>query len=215
MSSGPNDVVVEATDGSGNVRTSTYRLEVSAAGGTYSYDANGNLETKVDNGSTWTYEWNATNQLKRVLNNGVEVARFGYDPLGRRVEKVAEESPPATSTTAWTSCRENRGGTISTYVHGPWIDEPLAKESGAATSYFHADGLGSVVKTTDQWRGRLDDPLRRLGQPESRERQTSTRSLAGSGTRRAGLYYYRARYYDPEAWAIHRARILSALVGRR
>jgi len=34
-------------------------------------------------------EWNAENQLKRVTKEGVEVARFAYDPLGRRVEKVA------------------------------------------------------------------------------------------------------------------------------
>jgi YD repeat-containing protein len=34
-------------------------------------------------------EWNADNQLKRVLLNSNEVARFAYDPRGRRVEKIA------------------------------------------------------------------------------------------------------------------------------
>jgi YD repeat-containing protein len=34
-------------------------------------------------------EWNAENQLTRVTKDSVEVASFRYDPLGRRISKVA------------------------------------------------------------------------------------------------------------------------------
>jgi len=58
-------------------------------GATYTYDPNGNLTTKTEGTDTWVYTWNAENQLTKVEKNSVEQARFGYDPIGRRVEKVA------------------------------------------------------------------------------------------------------------------------------
>ncbi len=40
----------------------------------------------------------------------------------------------------------NSAGTIqATYVYGLGIDEPLRMIRGATTSYYHADGLGSIV----------------------------------------------------------------------
>ena len=51
-------------------------------------DPNGNLATKAEGTDNWAYSWNAENQLVKVEKNEAEVARFAYDPLGRRVEKV-------------------------------------------------------------------------------------------------------------------------------
>ena len=146
-----------------------------------------------------TYEWNAESQLKRVLKNSVEQARFAYDPLGRRVERIA-----GGVTTGWTYdsediLREVRGASTLKYVHSLRVDEPLATDDGSALSYFHADGLGSMVKTTgatgvvtltrryDAW-GNLD-----LG--------GSTSGHAFTGREHepeTGLVYYRARYFDPK-----------------
>ena len=47
------------------------------------------IASKTEGSDSWTYTWNANNQLTKVEKNGSEVARFAYDPLGRRVEKVA------------------------------------------------------------------------------------------------------------------------------
>jgi YD repeat-containing protein len=41
----------------------------------YSYDANGNLETRTEGGTVWTYEWDAENRLKRVLSGATEKRR--------------------------------------------------------------------------------------------------------------------------------------------
>lgn len=49
-------------------------------------DPNGNLLSKVDGTDAWGYEWNARNELSRVTRNSAEIARFVYDPKGRRVE---------------------------------------------------------------------------------------------------------------------------------
>ena len=70
-------------------RTNTYRVTASGAGTSYTYDPNGNLAHKTEGTDTWGYTWNAENQLTKVEKNGAELARFAYDPLGRRVEKVA------------------------------------------------------------------------------------------------------------------------------
>jgi len=49
-------------------------------------------------------EWNADNQLTRVSKDTVEVASFKYDPLGRRVEKVAGG---LTTTYVYVSCERS------------------------------------------------------------------------------------------------------------
>jgi len=88
-SPGTNTFTVEAMDASGNSTTKSYQVDVTGSGATYTYDPNGNLTTKTEGTDVWGYESNAEDQLTRVIKNGVEQARFAYDPNGRRVEKVA------------------------------------------------------------------------------------------------------------------------------
>jgi RHS repeat-associated protein len=85
------------------------------------------------------------------------------------------------------------------YTHGPNIDEPLAIERDGSYAYYHADGLGSVVSITDPSRNVLQTytydafgsivpstPFRNSFTYTGREYDEET-----------GLYFYRARYYDP------------------
>jgi YD repeat-containing protein len=126
-------------------------------------DSNGNLTSKTEGTDTWGYEWNALNQLTRVTKNSVEQARFSYDPKGRRVEKVA-----GGVTTTWTYegrdiVREVRGGATLKYIQGLRMDEALAEENAAgALTYFHAYGLGSIIKNSDST-GSVAGGDRRLG----------------------------------------------------
>ena len=111
-------------------------------------DPNGNLTSKDEGTDTWTYTWNAENQLTKVEKNGVEQARFGYDPLGRRVEKVAGGVTTSYTYDGDSILREVRGGTTPEVRARTGIDEPLAGEDGSAlitTSMRMA--LGSIVKT--------------------------------------------------------------------
>jgi RHS repeat-associated protein len=199
MQPGPNAVTLEARDTSGNVATKTYDINVTGDGASYSYDANGNLTQKVEGADTWAYEWNAENQLTRVTKNSAEQARFAYDPLGRRVEKVG--STTGTSAYAYDGediVRLTAGPTVTEYVHGPGIDEPYASEDGAgALSFLTADGLGSLTATTNA-AGATTSAVRydawgnvEMGSPSpygftGREPDAET-----------GFGYYRARYYDP------------------
>jgi len=196
---GTNTFAVEATDQSGNVSNKNYQVSVSATGATYTYDPNGNLTQKVEGADTWTYTWDAENRLKKVEKNAVEQARFAYDPRGRRVEKVA-----GGVTTSWTYdgseiLREAAGSTTLKYVFGPGIDEPLATDDGSALSYFHADALGSVAKTTSA--AGVVTLTRRYDAWGNLELGATTSGFAFTGREhdaQTGLAYYRARYYDPK-----------------
>jgi RHS repeat-associated protein len=198
VGTGTTNVSVVATDPAGNVRTNTYRVSIAGATTNYTYDPNGNLTTKTEGSNTWTYSWNAENQLTKVEKNGAEVARFAYDPLGRRIEEVATGVA-----TAWTYdddeiLRETPGTSVVKYIHGPGTDEPLAADDGTVLTYLHPDGLASIVKTTNaggavtliREYGAWGEALLGAGEPgyafTGREWDPAT-----------GLYYYRARYYDP------------------
>jgi RHS repeat-associated protein len=201
---GSNTFGVQATDASGNTVTKQYTYEVSGQPATMVYDVNGNLTSKTEGAAVWTYEWSVTNQLRRVLKDGSEVARFAYDPLGRRVEKVAGGMTYSWLYDGQDVLRETvtstSGTQTSLYIHGPGVDEPLAKKDVAtgAMTYYHADGLGSIVKHTDDagnvvhtyqydaW-GNIEVGVSRSGHAYTGRESDSETSL----------YYYRARYYDP------------------
>jgi RHS repeat-associated protein len=197
---GTNTISVVATDVSGNVTSKNYQVTLSGIADTFTNDPNGNVIQKVEGSVTWTYTWDVENRLTQVQNNGSTVATFAYDPLGRRVQKVA-----GGVTTTWiydgsAILQQVSGGSTLKYVHGPGVDEPLASDDATALSYFHADGLGSIVKATstagavtlsrqyDAW-GNLQ-----LG--------ATTNGFAFTGREwdsETGLYFYRARYLDPKA----------------
>jgi len=56
---------------------------------TYTYDANGNLETKTDKvtSDVTTYTWDAQDQLIQITFPNTTTATYKYDGLGRRIEK--------------------------------------------------------------------------------------------------------------------------------
>ena len=138
-----------------------------------------------------------------ATKNGALQASFQYDPLGRRVVK---STPTKVTTYTYDGAdilRESvtAGGitTPSYYLHGPSIDEPLARETAGVMTYFHADGLGSIVKETSSV-GAVTNTLRydAWGNIEAGARD----GFAFTGREwdpETGLYYYRARYYDPRA----------------
>lgn len=161
-------------------------------------DSNGNLATKTEGSDTWGYEWNARNELTRVTKNSIEQARFAYDPFGRRVEKVAGSVATTYVYDGAEILREVRGSSTLRYVHGPGIDEPLAREDGSGSlTYFHADALGSIIKRTDGV-GAVIHEYRydSWGNIELGAGEPGHAFTAREWDPEIGLHYYRARYYD-------------------
>jgi RHS repeat-associated protein len=164
----------------------------------FAIDSNGNLTAKTEGSDTWGYEWNARNQLTRVTKNSVEQARFSYDPAGRRVEKVASGVTTSYTYDGEDVLREVRGAFTFKYIHGFEMDEPLAREDGSGTlNYYHADGLGSIGKRTNQ-AGSVVHEYRydAWGNIETGASEPGQSFTGREWDPETGLYYYRARYYD-------------------
>jgi RHS repeat-associated protein len=140
-----------------------------------------------------------------------EVARYAYDPLGRRVEKLLPGPEVHTyvydgEDILWqdfTSLIMEAGmpdPAPHLYIHGPGIDEPLAVEHGnGAIWYYHSDGLGSVVRATD-YDGDIVHTRRydAFGQPQEGAELAGYAYTGREWDPETGLYYYRGRYYDPK-----------------
>jgi RHS repeat-associated protein len=99
-----------------------------------------------------------------------------------------------------TRSRDGQADEVVTYVHGPGVDEPLARIDGSgAPTYYHADGLGSIIKTTDATGAMVSDRVYDAwGNIELGAAEPGYAFTGIAWDPETGLYYYRARYYDPK-----------------
>jgi RHS repeat-associated protein len=170
----------------------------------YVYDANGNLTRKTERatGKITNYTYDSENQLTNIsLPTGVTAA-YRYDGLGRRIEKSNGTQLTRYVYDGQDILFEYDGTSFTArYVHGPAVDEVLSVTRGGSTSYFQTDALHSVVRTVDATGVRSAYTYDSYGQVTS---QTGTREAPFGFQGRefdseSGLYYFRARYYDPHA----------------
>jgi RHS repeat-associated protein len=136
---------------------------------------------------------------KTAVGSGVS---FKYDPFGRRIYK---SSSAATSIYAYDGDNlveeTNSSGTaVARYSQGLKIDEPLAMPRGSTTSYYQADGLGSVTSLSSGT-GTL---AQTYGYDSFGKQTSSSGSLTNTFQYAAreldpetNLYFNRNRYYDP------------------
>ncbi len=163
-------------------------------------DSNGNLcsegGTTCTNG-TQTYTWDAENRLVSVSQGGITLASFTYNKEGMRTSKTA-----GGVTTSYvldgTSVVEERvtgGGTVK-HFQGQGVDRGLAsQDGGGAVTYYVRDHLGSTRQSTN---ASGEATLTRDYDPWGNGEPAARGSFTGrEWDSEAGLYYYRARYYDP------------------
>jgi RHS repeat-associated protein len=177
---------------------------------TYTYDNNGNLTSKVDkvSSATTTYQYDGENRLIQVATP-TDFVDYQYDGFGRRIAKTVNGV-----VTRYVYDREDilfeldeDNNIKARYTHGPGIDEPISVDRDTngdgtldITYYYHYDGLSSITTLTDSsgnvvqayeydsfgkivnQTGSIENPYAYTGREWDSE---------------AGLYFYRARYYDP------------------
>ncbi|HQY57678.1 MAG: RHS repeat-associated core domain-containing protein [Nitrospira sp.] len=176
----------------------------------YQYDDNGNLtrKTLLATGNYSQYTYDAENRLTQVQEfaagnpTAITTSSYRYDGLERRIEKVANDQTKRYVYDGEDILLEYDGSNVlqSRYTHGPTADEPIAVTNGGNTFFYHADGVGTVTELTDsvgvvakayvydsygtilEATGSLDQSYGYTGRELDQE---------------SGLYYYRARYYDP------------------
>jgi RHS repeat-associated protein len=168
----------------------------------YTFDHNGNTIVKTDSTGNTSYTWDYENRMTSVILPGSGgTVSFKYDPFGRRIYK---SSSSGTSIYAYDGDNlieeTNSSGTaVARYSQGLNIDEPLVMLRGGATSYYEADGLGSVTSLTNA--------AGTAAQTYTYDSFGNTVATSGSLVNsfqytgrefdpETSLYYYRARYYD-------------------
>jgi RHS repeat-associated protein len=177
--------------------------QYTSVGGTnLGYDLNGNL-TQYD---VWHYYYDCENQLTDVnLFGTIRRMHCEYDYLGRRVSKT-------TGVNTKKFCYDgdeviadyNNAGVLQRkYIYGPGIDEPIMMvvvNGGETKYYYHYDGLGSVIALSNN-SGNLVEQYNYdvFGYPNTVSSVGNRFMFTGREyDSETGLYYYRARYYNPQ-----------------
>ncbi len=168
----------------------------------FKHDANGNLIQRSKAGEVTSYSYSSEGMLTSVnLPDGKKV-QFGYAPSGERTwrEDIKGKIHYVTDGTHLLATLGQDKQLLTSFYHGPGIDHPVAMRHEGELFYYLLDGLGSVAAlvdaagrvvasyTTDAY-GNLKQSTGDLPNPfifTAREFDPDT-----------GLYYYRARYYDP------------------
>jgi RHS repeat-associated protein len=136
-----------------------------------------------------------------VLPNG-KVHSFSYDPFGRRILRTAQNKTRVFAYDGDNIVEELKetGSPAIRYTQGLGIDEPLATTASGVTTYYHADGLGSITSLSNA-SGTVVNSYEydSFGRLTSRNETVSNTIgyTAREDDGQTGLYYYRARYYDP------------------
>ncbi len=159
-----------------------------------------------------SYDNARTIAIEKTKGSEKRVVNFTYDPLSRRIGKqLTMIKDGVTKTQVWSYVYdednvvveiytdENNITTKTFYTHGPGVDEHLAMERGGQIYYYYADGLGSISTITDAVQHVVqayEYDSYGMVTPHANFRN----SYAYTGRewdKETGLYYYRARYYDP------------------
>jgi len=158
------------------------------------YDANGNMTSD----GTHSYTWDARNRLSQIdLGN---TASFMYDPFGRRVSKTIVGTQTGFLFDGPDPVQELSGTTPTANLLTGGLDEYFTRTDSSGTRDFITDPLGSTVALVDST-GAL--------QTQYTYEPFGNTTLSGGGTTNSftytsreldatGIYYYRARYYNPQ-----------------
>ena len=169
------------------------------SGTSYSYSTNGNLTS--DGSRSFTYDLD--NRLTEV--SGSAAMTLSYDPLGRLHRTVAGSTTEQYLYDGSQLIAEydGSGNVLRRYVPGQGADETLVWYEGSdlsSPSWLTTDQLGSVIATTNSSGtvtatyaySATGEPSGGFASGGPAFRYTGQVALAA-----VGLYYYKARMYDP------------------
>ncbi len=132
--------------GPSSVRPHAVITSSNAYNGSYGYDLNGNMTTRMDASVTYTQSWDAQHRLSGVTAPGKDTA-WVYDADGARAIKV---SGPITTVYIGGSVEVQISGTMRlTTTYYFFGGARIAMRVGETVTYLHGDRLGSASLATD------------------------------------------------------------------
>ena len=163
----------------------------------FTYDDDGNVSSKSTPEGTTQYQWDSENRLIGITKPDGTVIAYQYDELGRRIGKTVGPQQWRWSYLGQEIHRESSWSGLRFYTHGTGIDEHLSMGS----NYYVADGLGSIRQIVGAG-GNLLNQYRYTAFGKMKQVQAAVGNTYAFTAREwdadAGLYYYRARWYDPD-----------------
>src|SRR5712691_4133889 len=157
------------------------------------YDLNGNMTSD----GTHSYTWDARNRLSQIdLGN---TGSFVYDPFGRRVSKTILGTQTGFLYDGANPVQELSGTTPTANLLSGGIDEVFQRSDSAGARSFVTDALGSTLAMTDSAGATQTsytfDPFGNT--TSTGAASTNSFQYTGRELDATGLYFYRARYYNP------------------
>jgi len=172
-----------------------YNQMTATSNATMCYDSNGNMISKTQGATSWTYTWDSENRMKSATSGATSVS-FAYDALGRRVKRTQGTQITKFTYDGLDVVMDDVNGTLTKYQNGPGIDNKLKMATGNTPSYFLTDHLGSTNALTNS-----TGIVTSSASYDSFGNQTGNLATRYSYTGRefdsfTGLHFYRARWYD-------------------
>jgi len=166
----------------------------------FTYDALGQRATRTSGTTTTSYAFDMGGLMTKVVS-GTTTSTYTYDALGRRV-KAVEGSTTTYFVYGGPDVLYTRSGTTDTdYVYAAGL--LVLRKSGADVRYVHQDHLGNVRLVTYWSSNNVNTEFAARYKPfgeavvltDSADVRTR---YTGEWLDPTGLYYLRARMYDPE-----------------
>ncbi len=169
---------------------------------TYQYDDNGNQVIKTKNGVTNTFIYDVRDKLIELRQDAATLGNYFYDYKGMRVIKTdaGGEVRYSYDGDSVLTQSDNGGTTIAKYDYGS--DRLLSlNHSIEGRQFYLFDALGSTVNlTNDSGSIQVRYQYDAWGHYRS-QTGSSWNRFAFTGHEKdeeSGLYYFKARYYDPD-----------------
>ena len=165
---------------------------------TETFDLNGNLATFTDASGTTIYTWNARNQLTSITGPSL-AASFNYDSFDRRTGKTINGTTTNFLYDGLNPVQEKSGATVTAnLLTGLGIDELFTRTDGVGVRSLLPDALGSTVALGDGTGAQTQYTYEPFGfTAQTGAASTNSYKYTGREDDGSGLYYYRARYYQP------------------
>ena len=164
----------------------------------FGYDDSGNMISKNESGVTRALTYDAQERLVQVSGSNISTETYAYDHEGRRIEKTSGGTSNRyvySGPSIWSEYSASWGAALAHYTY-TGLDKRIIRSTAGDASYYHNDGLGSVVAVSDT--AGVTQASTRFDAWGSVIASTGSTPFGFTGREMdaTGLSYFRARYYD-------------------